>query len=249
MAASAYSHLVSVITPAYNAGQVIERAIRSVSNQTVPVLEHIIIDDGSTDGTVGIIRKLQEEFPWVRYLAQPRQGAGAARNLGIKEARGRYIAFLDGDDIWLEGKAEHQIGFMEGTGALFSYGAYLIRDAVTGRLIREIHPPDRLDHGDLLRACPIGCLTVAYNQERYGKVYMPLVERGQDWGLWLALTRDGTPALKYPGTDAIYYCAPGSLSSNKLRKSLDIYRIYREEEGMTPLQATRYLALHVLSKF
>lgn len=235
--------LVSVITPSHNSGAVIERAVRSVAAQTIGVLEHIVIDDGSIDGTAGIIRGLQAVFPRLRYVHQTRQGAAAARNAGIEAARGRYIAFLDSDDYWGEGKLESQIGYMESTGASFTYGDYQISDPITGTL-RVYRAPDTLGYRDLLGACPIGCLTAAYNQAAFGKVYMPLVRRGQDWGLWLNLTRDGTPAFKYPGIEAIYFSYPESLSSNKLLKCLDMYRVFRRQERLSPSQSVWYLMQH-----
>lgn len=235
------SGLVSVVTPARDSATLIERAIRSVAAQTVAPLEHIVVDDGSTDGTADIVERLRGEFPHVRYERQSWQGAAVARNRGIELARGRYIAFLDSDDCWGERKLEHQIAYMEDRGALFSYGDYTIRDPRTGGVIRVFRSPDRLGYEDFLNGCPIGCLTACYNQERLGKVYMPLVRRGQDWGLWLALTRGGTTAMRYPGNHAVYHVRGGSLSSNKLLKSLDVYRIYRREERKGPLESLWYL--------
>lgn len=235
-------HLVSVITPTYNAAAVIARAIHAVAAQTVPVLEHIVIDDGSRDDTFELIQSLRREYPHIRYVQQPWRGAARARNLGIEIARGRYIAFLDSDDFWHARKLENQIGFMERSGALFSYGDYRICDPESGRVLHERCAPQCLSHEDLLARCPIGCLTAVYNQERLGKVYMPTVARGQDWGLWLELTRGGVPALKYPGLDAVYYARKGSLSSRKLLKCLDIYQIYRSQEGMSALPALWRLA-------
>jgi glycosyltransferase involved in cell wall biosynthesis len=91
--------LVSVVTPAHNASAVIARAIQAVAAQTVSVLEHIIIDDGSRDDTGVLIQSLRHTFPHIRYIRQPWRGAAQARNLGIELARGRYIAFLDSDDF------------------------------------------------------------------------------------------------------------------------------------------------------
>lgn len=233
--------LVSVITPAHNASAVIARAIHAVATQTAPVLEHIIIDDGSRDDTYALIQSLKHSFPHIRYVRQSWSGAAPARNLGIQLARGRYIAFLDSDDFWRPHKLERQIGFMERHGALFTYGDYQICDPRSGRILYERHPPQQLTHGELLARCPIGCLTAVYNQERLGKVYMPAVKRGHDWGLWLELTRGGRTALKYPGLDAIYYARSGSLSSRKLLKCMDVYRIYRSQEGLPALSALRRL--------
>lgn len=233
--------LVSVITPAHNASAVIARAIHAVAAQTAPVLEHIIIDDGSRDDTGTLIQSLRSKFPHIRYIRQPWRGAAQARNLGIEIACGRYIAFLDSDDFWRPRKLENQIGFMERRDALFSYGDYQVCDPESGRILHERRPPRQLSHQDLLARCPIGCLTAVYNQHRLGKVYMPTVRRGQDWGLWLELTRDGAPAVKYPGLDAIYYARSGSLSSRKLLKCMDIYRIYRHQEGLSAASSLRRL--------
>lgn len=233
--------LVSVITPAHNASAVIARAIQAVASQTISVLEHIIIDDGSRDDTGMLIQSLLEKFPHIRYVRQPWRGAAQARNLGIELARGRYIAFLDSDDFWRPRKLENQIEFMERREAAFSYGDYLVCDPASGRVLHERRPPEQLSHQELLARCPIGCLTAVYNQHHLGKVYMPLVRRGQDWGLWLQLTRSGAPAVKYPGLDAVYYARSGSLSSRKLLKCLDIYRIYRRQEGLPAMHALQRL--------
>jgi teichuronic acid biosynthesis glycosyltransferase TuaG len=234
--------LVSVITPAHNASAVIVRAIEAVATQTVGVLEHIIIDDGSRDDTSVLVQSLQEHHPHIRYVRQPWRGAARARNLGIELARGRYIAFLDSDDFWRPRKLENQISFMEHQGALFTYGDYLICEPASGRILHERRAPEQLSHQDLLARCPIGCLTAVYNQERLGKVYMPQVRRGQDWGLWLEITRRGIPAMKYPGLEAVYYARRGSLSSRKLLKCLDVYRIYRRQEKLAPVPALWNLA-------
>ena len=243
--------LVSVITPAHNAATILQCAVQAVANQTFHPLEHIIIDDGSTDGTAELLQELSRELPHVRYIHQPRQGAGMARNLGIEAAEGRYIAFLDSDDLWLPRKLESQVGFMEQRQCVFSYGDYLVQGRDRDHVRGTFKTPYQLTHQDLLRGCPIGCLTAAYNQEALGKAYMPRAARGQDWALWLSLTRDGTPAMRYPGTEAVYHRGRGSLSANKLSKSLDMYRIYRQQERIGVFRTLGYLAsfsIHSLRK-
>lgn len=240
---------VSVITAAFNSAGVIERNIRSVATQSLAPVEHIIVDDGSVDQTAAVVDALRSEFPHLRLLRQPHGGAAKARNAGIAAARGRYVAFLDSDDAWTEFKLESQVAFMAAEAVAFSFGDYRAVDAATGADLGRIAAPERLGHPDFLRGCPIGCLTVAFDQETLGKRYMPDVRRGQDWGCWLALTRDGTVARRYPGCHAIYYRAgraSGSLSSRKLDKAGDIYRIYREEERLGPFRSLRYLVPHVL---
>lgn len=240
---------VSVITPARDAAGVLERAVRSVASQSLPVLEHIAVDDGSTDETGRLLAELSGQFPHLQTVVQSRRGAAAARNKGIERARGRYIAFLDSDDEWNPGKLERQIGFMEETGTLFSYGDYLSHRVGSRSAPRIVRSPAELRYMDLLHGCPIGCLTVAYNQEALGKRYMPAVKRGQDWGLWLDLTRDGTVGRRYPGIEAIYHSRVGSLSRRKIRKALDIYRLYRDQEHLGILASGRYLIEHSLRSF
>ncbi|MCC5809422.1 MAG: glycosyltransferase family 2 protein [Ectothiorhodospiraceae bacterium] len=238
---------VSVITPAHNAVTHLRETVASVAAQALPVLEHIVVDDGSTDGTLALLEQLQEEHPHLEVVRQRNRGAGAARNTGIEAARGRYIAFLDSDDVWLPGKLASQVGFMGQSGAVFTYGDYVEAEYGTGRELKRHSPPATLEYGDLLNSCPIGCLTAAYDQHALGKLYMPLARRGQDWALWLKITRDGTVAQKYPGCEAVYHRVSASLSSSKLRKCMDMYQIYRRHESLPPLRALWHLGRFSLS--
>ena len=240
---------VSVITPAYNAAKELHRAIRSVAAQTFPILEHIVVDDGSRDDTRALLESLSRQVPNLVVIHQPHLGAAAARNRGIEAARGRYIAFLDSDDEWLPEKLATQIGFMRETGTLFSYGDYLRCHYESRLTLGAVQTPDCLGHADFLRGCPIGCLTVVYDQEQLGKCYMPPIVRGHDWGLWLSLTRRGVVGRRYPGVEAIYSVRPGSLSAAKLRKAQDIYTIYRTEERLGWLESMRLLLIHSLNSF
>lgn len=235
---------VAVITATYNSAAVIESNIRSVGSQSLKPAEHIIVDDGSIDDTVAIVRELQREFPHVKFARQKNGGAGAARNAAIEMASSRYVAFLDSDDHWSERKLETQIGFMMAHGVALSYGDYDTVDA-RGKPLGRLEPPEQVTYADLLRGCPIGCLTAAFDQSMLGKRYMPSVRRGQDWGLWLALTRDGTVARRYPGCHAVYRRCRGSLSSHKVRKAGDIYRIYREQERIGPARSLFYMVPHI----
>ena len=234
---SPLARLMSVITPVYNDEVYIRRAAKSVAEQTVPVYEHIIINDGSTDGTARVLEELKETYPNVHLITQKRKGAAIARNQGIDHAKGKYIAFLDSDDLWHKRKVENQVRFMEEEGCNFSYGDYNEVDHQDLHLKKTYHFPESVEHKHLLRGCPIGCLTAAYNQEALGKHYLPLERSGQDWGLWLSLTGLGERAQKYPGIEASYANGRRSLSHHKLRKAASIYRIYVNYEKLSPLGA------------
>lgn len=238
---------VTVVTATYNRADVLQRAIRAVQDQSWAPLEHLVVDDGSTDNTSELLQELCREIPHLRYVRQKRQGAGVARNQGIEAAAGSVIAFLDSDDIWLPRKLERQVRFMEDKEAVFTYGDFLVQNRLNGKTFNMQPAPKLLSYRDLLGDCPIGCLTAAYDQEALGKVYMPLVKRGQDWGLWLALTRTGVKARKYPGVEAVYVCGGDSLSAKKLRKGADMYRIYRNYEQLGRLRSLWHLSRHTFN--
>lgn len=242
-----YGGLVSVVTASHNSVSSIERCVRSVSTQTLLPLEHIVVDDGSHDGTIDVLSELAGEIPYLTVIRQPNRGAGPARNAAIEAAQGRYIAFLDSDDVWLEGKLENQIAFMEEQGEIFTYGDYSVVASLNGEPIGHFVTPPRLGYDQLLVRCPIGCSTAAYNQEILGKRYMPAIRRGQDWALWLALTRGGVSATKYPGCDVIYHKRKGSLSNKKLGKAIDMYRIYTAEEKIGRFFSAYLLARHAVN--
>ncbi len=244
---SKYDRLATVITACHNSASSLERCIRSVWTQTLPPLQHIVVDDGSTDGTHEILSELAREIPFLKVLRQPNRGAGPARNAAIEAATGRYIAFLDSDDVWLECKLANQIKFMEEQREPFTYGDYAVVGSENDRSLGHFVAPPRLGYNQLLVRCPIGCSTVAYNQEVLGKRYMPAIRRGQDWALWLALTRRGVEASKYPGCDVIYRRRKGSLSGQKLGKAIDMYRIYTVEERIGRIFSAYLLARHALN--
>lgn len=243
--------LVSVITASHNSEASIERCVRSVERQTCTPMEHIVVDDGSDDRTVEILSELAREIPHLTVIRQPNRGAGPARNAGVEAARGRYVAFLDSDDAWLERKLEKQVAFMEQEHAAFTYGDYAIVDGKNGAAIGRHVTPSSLRYDQLLTRCPIGCSTVAYDQDAIGKRFMPPIRRGQDWALWLALLRDGIEARKYPGCDVVYYRRKGSLSGSKLAKAIDMYRIYTVEEKINRVSSawllTRF-AVNVIAR-
>lgn len=236
------SRLTSVVTAAYNSASSIERCVRSVGSQSCAPLQHIVVDDGSNDQTLEVLSDLHRDFPSLTVIRQAHKGAGPARNAGIEAAEGRYIAFLDSDDVWLEHKLQRQITFMEEQEGSFTYGDYAVIDEDSGQTIGNFITPATLGYDELLTRCPIGCSTVAYNQEVLGKRYMPAIRRGQDWALWLALLRQGNEARRYPGCDVIYHKRQGSLSNRKLLKAIDMYRIYTAEEKINPILSAWLLA-------
>ena len=181
--------LVSIITPCYNGEKYIAQTIRSVLEQTYENWEMLIVDDGSSDGSADIIRSFSEADPRIRLLQQENTGSAAARNAGIRAARGRYLALLDADDLWEPEFLSRQLEFMASHNALCVCCAY--------RCINEsgedAHPPvvpkEVITAKDMLVRNHIGCLTGLYDTSRYGKVYLDesLKSIRDDYAFWLAI--------------------------------------------------------------
>lgn len=230
--------LVSIITPTYNAERTIASCIESVMAQTYQDWELLITDDCSQDATVDIIRRYAAADSRIRLFCQNENGgAGKARNNSIAEARGRYIAFLDADDRWMPAKLERQVSFMEESGAKVCYSSYVTCDAV-GNVKGIVPCPKRVSYRDILSDDRMGCLTLIYDAEALGKVFMPLMRRRQDWALKILLLQQCGFALGVPDTLAVYRVSDGSLS-NGGKSSLVKYNVavYREVLHYSPFKA------------
>lgn len=244
------SPTVSVITPLYNSAPFLSSTIKSVVDQTIGDWEMILADDCSTDGSLDIARAYSNGDPRIRLLRlSENSGPAAARNLAVEAARGRYIAFLDSDDQWLPGKLEKQLAFMEREGVSFTHTYYeMITESgqSTGKVLRA---PSELAYVDMLKSNQIGCLTVMYDTAVLGKVYMPLIRKRQDYGLWLAILKKVPRAYCLPETLALYRQRTGSVSSNKVELLSYNWRLFRQVEGLSAWRSLYYLGWNVFRKF
>jgi len=226
--------VVSIIMPLFNGMKFVSEAIRSVQDQTFTCWELLIVDDGSTDESVSIVKSLLKHDSRIKiFLFSANKGPAAARNLALFHAKGRYIAFLDCDDIWLPMKLDAQINVLSTTGAPFCYGAYLRVDTC-GNLLGYLGVPKELSYKDELYTNYVGCLTAIYDTYAYGKVDMiESLSCHEDYPLWLRLLRQQGPAIGVLFVIAKYRVNPKSLSSNKFKTSFQIWRIYREIEKLS----------------
>lgn len=210
--------LVSVVMPTYNCAGYIEESIKSVIAQTVSSWEIEIVDDCSTDNTYEVIRPYLEQYPAIHYTRLDTNGGpSVARTEAIRRANGKYIAFLDSDDTWLPEKLEKQIAFMQHAGVTFSCTAYEQIDEQGESLHTVLVPPEKTDYRKMLRlSCPIGNLTVMYDQQTLGKYEVPLIKKRNDFALWLRVVRDAGCCVGMPKVLARYRVRSGSTSHNKL---------------------------------
>lgn len=202
----------------------------------------IIVDDCSSDNSVEVIQSFADQDPRIKLIQlAENSGAAVARNTAIEAAKGRYIAFLDSDDAWLPNKLEKQIAFMQENNYPFTYAAY---DKVneSDEIFGHVGVPDKVTYSDLLKSCSIGCLTAMYDTEFFGKVYMPLIRKRQDLGLWLKLLKKTKYAYGLNETLGFYKVRKDSISSNKKSAALFTWRLYRDIEKLSLPKASYYFS-------
>lgn len=239
--------LVSVITPIYNCQSYLQATVLSVINQTFYDWELILVDDKSGDESLMIAQQLAKEDNRIRVISlDENSGAAVARNKGIDLAEGRYIAFLDSDDMWLPEKLEKQISFMERENVAFSYSAYKKVDE-HGNDLGTIGVPAQVSYTDLLKVCSIGCLTAVYDTESLGKVYMPMIRKRQDLGLWLKILKRIPFAYGINETLALYRVRNNSISANKLNAASYTWKLYREIEKLNIFYASYVFVCYAIN--
>lgn len=244
--------LVSVIIPVYNAEKYLEDTLLSVVNQTYKKWELVLADDCSSDSSPDIIAKFSSKYPNIVYHRLPKnQGAAVARNSALDIARGRFIAFLDSDDIWDQHKLERQMAFMAETDAFASCTASDVIDDDGLPLGKIRHVVNTIDYKFLLHNTMISTSTVIVDRQKTSRFQMPLLRSGQDYATWLMLMRDGS---KFRGLDQVlthYRISKKSLSSNKLDSLRQIYQIQTQFENIGKLSAiinTGCFAFNALKK-
>lgn len=209
-------NLVSIITPSYNCSEFIERTITSVQKQTYTNWEMLITDDCSTDNSVDIIREIAAQDPRIKlFLLDKNSGAGVARNKSIEQAQGKYIAFLDSDDMWMPDKLEKQISFMKTKKCALSYTSMVNVDEQDNEIGIEISPRKHTFNQNK-RDDKVGFSSAIYDQELVGKIFMPTIRKRQDWGLVLSVLKMCKVSYGIKQPLAYYRMGHDSLSKNKL---------------------------------
>lgn len=239
--------LVSIIVPVYNVEKYIGETVASVRAQTYADWELLLVEDCSSDNTVDIITGLMEAWgdPRVRLVRQPsNMGAARARNRGLSEARGRYIAFLDADDLWAPEKLERELSFLKEKEAAFVFTGYEFADEDgrgTGKVVRV---PETLNYRQALSNTTIFTTTVMFDTERIGReeLEMPLI-KSEDTALWFRILRSGYLAYGLDENLVRYRRAGKSLSSNKLEALRRIWNLYRRAEGLSVPESAYHFCL------
>lgn len=229
--------LISIIVPVYKVENYIEETIACVAAQTYSDWELLLVEDCSPDRSLEVILRRMESLgdARIRLLRQPANlGAARARNLGLREARGRYIAYLDGDDLWAPEKLERELLFMKEKDAAFVFSGYEFADGQgrgTGKVVRV---PRTLSYRQALSNTTIFTSTVMFDTEKISRdqLEMPVV-KSEDTALWFRVLRNGYTAYGLDENLVKYRRAGKSLSSNKLEALRRIWNLYRRQEGLS----------------
>lgn len=235
---------ISVITPAFNAARFLPQQLASVASQTFTDREHVVVNDGSTDATAAILDSAAAADPRLRVIHQANAGAHAARNAALAAARGRYVAFLDADDLWLPTKLQEQMQFMQAGGYAMSYHLYRTIDE-SGAVLssKPIWMPKRVDYKGYLRLNgTIGNLTVMIDRQQMGDFRMPDMG-AEDFALFLQLLKRH-PAHGLFADLARHRVVAGSLSADKGQTIRWIWAVYRQQERLGVVPSALYMGMY-----
>lgn len=233
--------LVSIVVPVYNAERFIRDTIASVQAQTYADWELILVDDVSKDDSVSIIKSLQKSDKRIKLIqSEKNQGAALSRNIGTKNAKGQYLAFLDADDLWDEAKLEKQVKFMQENGHAFTFTDYEFADEQGQSTGKRAHMPTVITYRQSLKNHIIWTSTVMLDLEQIPReiAYMPDVRRGQDTATWWQILRHTNMAYAISEVLSYYRRTNDSLSSNKLKAVRRTWYLFREVEKLNILNSS-----------
>lgn len=226
------NELVSIIVPTYNTEKFIRQTIESVQNQTYSNWEMILADDASTDKTVAIIEEFAKNDNRIKLFKLPEnRGNGFARNTALEKATGKYIAYLDADDLWFPEKLEKQIQFLKTNNLHFTFSFYDSIDEEGNNLNRRVESPNPLTYKELFFCNYVGNLTAIYDADYFGKIILETTQKRQDWRIWLTILKQIKIAKPVAEPLAFYRIRKDSVSSSKFKLIKHNFGVYREFHG------------------
>lgn len=246
--------LVSIITPVYNGGKYVGQTIRSVLNQTYPNWEMLIVNDGSKDNSEEIILEFAKTDSRIKYIKQPNGGSASARNNGLREAQGQYIALLDADDLWDPTFLEEQIAYMKKNHALLVHCGYRRINEINEEILTPCEAKSYVGIKDMERTNYIACLTGLYDSSKFGKVFLHEELRSirDDYAYWLDIVKIVGASYGNPKILASYRVLANSTTGNKkklIKSQYKFYRIYQNFGILKSLLYTAYWGYRGFKKF
>ncbi len=222
--------LVSIITPVYNGERFLAKTIESVIGQSYGNWEMLIVNDGSTDRSEAIASEYAAKDSRIRVINQPNGGSAAARNHGIREAEGRYIALLDGDDLWDHDFLEEQLSLMHKRKCVCVYSSYRFIDEAGNPTGKTVSVKEHITYGDMCVMNRIGCLTGLYDSKKFGKVFLreKLGSLRDDYAYWLDIVKLTGEAWGTTRPLASYRVMASSTTGKKAKLIGVQWRFYRK---------------------
>jgi glycosyltransferase involved in cell wall biosynthesis len=247
------NELVSIIIPTYNTEKFIRDTLQSVQNQTYQNWEMILVDDASTDKTVSVIEEFAKNDDRIKlFKLEKNSGNGFARNIAVEKASGKYIAYLDADDLWFPEKLEKQIEFLKANNLPFTFSFYDCIDEEGNSLKRRVEAPINLTYSKLFFCNYVGNLTAIYDADYFGKIILEATQKRQDWRLWLTILKQIQVTKPVPEPLAFYRIRKNSISSSKFKLIKHNFGVYREFHGFnfvfSVLLMTRFLFTQLIIK-
>lgn len=237
----------SIITPVYNCEKYLEETLDSILNQTYQDWESILINDNSSDSSLEIAKKYASKDSRFKIISNDSSvGPAKARNIGIEFSSGRYIAFLDSDDVWMGEKLFKQINFMKNNDINFCFSGYELMSE-DGAFLGSVDVPSTITYKTLLKHNVVGCLTAVYDTKVLGKMYMPLILKRHDFGLWLSILKKGVVGYSIQLPLAKYRLRSGSVSHAKLNTMMYTWRLYRDIEKLSFFSTFYNISTHLFS--
>lgn len=225
------SELVSIIMPSYNTGAFIKETIQSVLNQSYENWELIIVDDCSTDNTDEVVLPFLNDQR-IRYIKNEKNsGAAVSRNRALREAKGKWIAFLDSDDLWLPEKLEKQVLFMKKNGYYFSYTNYEEINEDGKKTGVYVSGPKKITKSGMYNYCWPGCLTVMYDAEYVGVIQIADIKKNNDYAMWLQVSKKANCFLLDEYLALYRKGRTGSISTHSIRTMIGWhYKLFKNAE-------------------
>ena len=242
-------HLVSIITPSYNSEKFISETIKSVQNQTYQNWEMIIVDDCSTDETTTIINTFLVDKRITLHQLEKNSGTGIARNKALSLASGRFIAFLDSDDLWKPEKLKKQLDYLISENKPFTFSFYDCINESGKSLYKTIEAPLNLKYNELFWSNLVENLTGIYDADFFGKIQISSSRKRQDWMLWLTILKQIKTAKPIAESLAIYRVRNNSLSATKASLVKHNYNVYRHFHRLNAISASLCMVKFLFTHF
>ena len=230
--------LVSIIMPSYNTAEYIAESIQSVLSQSYIDWELIVVDDCSTDNTDEVVKPYLSDERIIYLKNEMNSGAAVSRNRALREAKGKWIAFLDYDDLWTPDKLSKQINFMEEHGYSFTYTNYAEIDTDSKKNGVTVTGPKRITKCGMFNYCWPGCLTVMYYANAVGLIQIADIKKNNDYAMWLKVCKKADCYLLDEELALYRRGRTGSISTHSIRKLIGWhYKLHKEAEGQNSLIA------------